>query len=119
VYLVEPRRSAFFELRRGSGALQGGNVEGVGPSGYNPEDYANLKVRATPCSPLAISPRLDEDQESAQILELYPGVVLLREWPRGTGFPQLPSAVTSTVDHPSGSPSPFRVLLHSRGVGRR
>jgi hypothetical protein len=25
-------------------------------------------------------------------------------WPQGTGFPQLPSAVTSTVDHPLRSP---------------
>jgi hypothetical protein len=27
------------------------------------------------------------------------------KWPRGTGFPELPSAVISTVDHPLGSPS--------------
>jgi hypothetical protein len=26
-------------------------------------------------------------------------------WSRGSGFPQLPSAVISTVDHPLGSPS--------------
>jgi hypothetical protein len=26
-------------------------------------------------------------------------------WPRGTGFPQLPSSVTRIVDHPLGSPS--------------
>jgi hypothetical protein len=29
----------------------------------------------------------------------------LAGWPRGIGFPQLPSAVTSTVDQPLGSPS--------------
>jgi hypothetical protein len=28
-----------------------------------------------------------------------------QQWPRGTGLPQLPSAVTSTVDHPLGSAS--------------
>jgi hypothetical protein len=27
------------------------------------------------------------------------------QWPQGTGFPRLSSAVTSTVDHPLGSPS--------------
>jgi hypothetical protein len=34
-------------------------------------------------------------------------------WPWGTGFPQLPSAVTRTVDHPLGSLSLLRTLLHS------
>jgi hypothetical protein len=29
----------------------------------------------------------------------------LIEWPRGGGFPQLPSASISPVDHPLGSPS--------------
>jgi hypothetical protein len=50
-------------------------------------------------------------------------------WPRETGFPKLPSAVTSTVDHPLGSPSLYagqmnsfarlRALLvfQNRGVG--
>jgi hypothetical protein len=32
-------------------------------------------------------------------------VSYMAAWPRGTGFSQLPSAVTSTVDHPLGSPS--------------
>jgi hypothetical protein len=32
-------------------------------------------------------------------------------WPRGTVFSQLPSAVTSTVDQPLGSPSLLVVLV--------
>jgi hypothetical protein len=33
-------------------------------------------------------------------------IVLFVKWLQGTGFPRtLPSAVTSTIDHPLGSPS--------------
>jgi hypothetical protein len=34
-------------------------------------------------------------------------------WPRGTGFSPLPSAVTSTVDHPLGSPSLYSTCRSS------
>ena len=49
---------------------------------------------------------------------------ILSKLPRGTGFPQLPSAVTGTVDHPLGSPSLMLIgetsvcTFGGRGSGR-
>jgi hypothetical protein len=39
-------------------------------------------------------------QNRYQHLLRTPVVTVTKRWPRGTGFPQLPSMVASTVDHP-------------------
>jgi hypothetical protein len=55
--------------------------------------------------------RADQTTSHIRIKVTAPSALIINKWPRGTGLPRLPSAVTSTVHHPLGSASLIKIKL--------